>query len=262
MPLLNYQNVGVSITPPNGSATQLQANNASISFSVPIEPIRSLGQSQAIDSISNGPAEGTLSIDYVIINNDPGHGIFTTYVNSTSPNNVGGTSVTIGGRTFSNAYLNSYSLSAEPNSIINASLSFTVYESSNVANLINSQNSSLNNPQIAHGSNSNITNVADAIGFEYNASITWEPVYVLNSFDASLINYGGAQETMTVRGHNLGKAVSPCASTENATVNIKAICDGASINVITIQDAKIQDSELSVQAGGFVEGSYTLVKNY
>ena len=262
MALLNYQNVGVSITPPGGAATQLQANNVSISFQVPIEPVRALGQKNAIAEITNGPAEGTINIDYIIVNSDPGRNIFTTYINSLNPNGAGVTNITIGGRNFPSGYLTSYSLSAEPNSIINASLSFNIYGPLNYDSLTSSQNTALVSPNIAHGSQSSITNVEDAIGFDYNATIDWEPIFILNRADALLVNYVGAQETLGLRGNNLAKAVTPCPGTQDATVNIRAICNGTSITTIAMTNAKIQDSELSVQAGGFVEGSYTLVKNY
>jgi len=262
MALLNYQNVGVSITPPGGSAIQLQANNVSISFQVPIEPVRALGQKNAIAEVTNGPAEGTINIDYIIVNSDPGRTIFETYTSSLNPNSAGVTNITIGGRNFPSGYLASYSLSAEPNSIINASLNFNIYGGLNYDSLISSQNTPLSNPLIAHGSQSSITNVEDAIGFDYNATIDWEPIFILNRADALLVNYVGAQETLSLRGNNLAKAVTPCPQTQTATVNIRSICNGSALTTIAMNDAKVQDSELSVQAGGFVEGSFTLVKNY
>lgn len=267
MPLLNYQNVGVSVNHNNGGATQLQANSASISFSVPIEPVRALGQKNAISEIASGPPEGSIQIDYIVAgNSDIGRDIFTSYITANSPSDIR-TSITIGGRTFPSGYLTSYSISAEPNSIINASLNFNVYGELTFDSLASSPNTPVSNPSIAHGSKTSISQggalITDAIGFDYSASIDWEPIFVLNNANAILVNYVGAQETLSVRGNNLAKAVTACPGSINTVdVNIRSICDGNSLETITMSNAKVQDSELSVQAGGFVEGSYTLLKTY
>jgi hypothetical protein len=267
MPLLNYQDVGVSINHNNVGTTYLQANNASISFSVPIEPVRALGQKNSIAEIPSGPPEGSIQIDYIVIGSDPGRSIFESYVNlANTPSNIR-TSITIGGRTFPSGYLTSYSISAEPNSIINASLSFNVYGEFNFNELVSSQNPAIPSPSIAHGSKTSITEgstvLTDAIGFDYSASIDWTPIFVLNNPNAILVNYGGAQETLAVRGNNIAKAVTACpGSADTVNVNIRSICAGASIATITMTNAKVQDSELTVQAGGFVEGTYTLLKTY
>jgi hypothetical protein len=253
--IINYQDVAVSV-----AGSPLFANSASFSFDAPIEAVRSLGQQNAIADIVNGPIEGTLNIDYIISSaSHPGKTI--------SDNIIAGTytpvSVAIGGRTFSSGFLSSYSLSAEQNSIINASLSFNVYGPLTVLGMVSSSPGNSTTNTIAHGSNSAVATEANSISFEYNFSVEWEPIYVLNSASPTAVVFRSAEETLNVRGPNIGKTVEICQGNgTTATANIGALCGNTSLFSITMSNAKIQSSESSVDAGDFVQGSYVLVKNY
>jgi hypothetical protein len=254
MPVINYQNVAVSV---GGSA--LFANSASFSFEKPIEPIRSLGQRLAIAEVPNGAVQGTVNIEYAVSNNI-GKQIFDSIIGNSSQ--YRGTTISIGGRTFT-GYLSSHNVTAEVNSVVNASISFTVFGELPNGGIGSSTPGSSQNVPIGHGSNTSI-GIADAIGFEYSCSVEWEPVYLLGVplSTAPQVLFRSAQETMQLRGHNLGSAVTNCggdANTVNASVG--ANC-GGSVMTIGITNGKILNSETSVSAGGFVEGSYTIVKNY
>lgn len=253
MAVINYTNIAVNV---GGSG--VFANSASYSFSVPIEGVRALGQKNAIADIPNGPIEGNLNIDYIITSADPGHAIFTSIVNN--PGAYNGTSVSIGGQTFPNAYLTSHSLTAEANSIVNGSLSFTVYGTGG-GPMVSSTAGTTTDAPIGHGTAS--AAITNATSFEYNASVEFEPVYVLGSAVNSGVTFRSAQQTLDIQGFNLGKAITQCP--ENAgTVNVSigAVCGGGNLVNISIVSGKIGSSESSVSAGGFVEGSYQIVKNY
>jgi hypothetical protein len=251
--IINYQNIAVSVA---GSA--LFANSASFSFDAPIEAVRSLGQLNAIADIVNGPIEGNLNIDYIISSSShPGKTISEAIIAGTySP-----ISVSIGGRTFPSGFLSSYTLSAEPNSIINASLSFNVYGPLTFAGMQSSSAGTSTTNTIAHGANSNVATVANAISFEYSFGVEWEPIYVLNSSLPTAVVFRSAEETLNISGPNIGSTVVQCPTPTTATANIGALC-GSNLFSITMSDAKIQSSESSVDAGGFVEGNFVLVKNY
>jgi hypothetical protein len=254
MAIINYTNVAVSIA---GQGT-LYANSASYSFSVPIEGVRSLGQKNAIADIPNGPIEGTLNIEYIVTSSDPGYAIFQAVI--ANPGGHQGTGVSIGGTTFTNAYLTSHSLSAEANAIVNGSLSFTVFGEGG-GGMTESVAGTANNINIGHGTAS--AAISNATSFEYNASIEWEPIYVLNSADSIGVTYRSAQQTLDIRGFNLGRAITKCPENEpNVNVNIGAICGGGNLVNIQIQNGKVASSESSVAAGGYVEGSYQIIKNY
>jgi hypothetical protein len=254
MAVINYTNIDVNV-----GGSPVFANSASYSFSVPIEGVRALGQKNAIANIPNGPVEGTLNIDYIITTTDPGNTIFQSIVNN--PGTYAGTSVSIGGQTFTNAYLTSHSLTAEANSIVNGSLSFTVYEegggtmSSSAAGVV------IDSP-IGHGTASSVA-IANATSFEYNASVEFEPAYVLDSTENIGVTFRSAQQTLDIRGFNLGKAITQCPE-DAGTVNVSigAVCGGGNLVDISIAGGKIATSESSVSAGGFVEGSYQIIKNY
>jgi hypothetical protein len=256
MAVINYQNVGVTV-----DGTPLFANSASFSFQLPIEPVRSLGQRGAIANISNGPVEGSLSIDYTVTAEaDPGYTIFQSIVND---GDFATTPVVIGGRSF-NGYLTSHNLSAEANSIIKGTLNFSVYDPLTVEGMESSSAGTSTSSTIAHGSVSTVSTDAGAISFEYSSSVEWEPVYILGQSSADQVTFKSAKQTLNIKGHNIGKLVEQCPNPTQATANIKYGCgnDPEDLFAIEITDAVIQSSESSVQAGGYVQGSYELVKNY
>lgn len=250
--IINYQDVNVKI---NGSI--IYATSASFSFDAPIETIRALGARNAIDDVINGPVQGSLNIDYILTGNtDPGKTIFENIING----NYSTTSVEIGGRSFT-AFLTSHSLNAEPNSVIEGSLEFNVY------NILNNDGMILSSPNnvttvnlVGHGAGSNV-GINDVINFNYDANVEWEPFYKLSSSTPTDVKYRSASQRLTLNGPNLGKQVTQCKNTNLTTISIKSIC-GTSLFDITIPDPLVESSESNVQAGGFVEGSFTLIKNY
>jgi hypothetical protein len=253
MAVINYTNVAVSV-----GSTPIFANSASYSFSVPIEGIRALGQRNAIADIPNGPIEGTLNIEYIVTSADPGDTIFQALISN--PGAYQGTSVSIGGKTFQKAFLTSHSLTAEANAIVNGSLSFTVFGEGG-GPMSESTAGTSSNISIGHGTAS--AAITNATSFEYNASVEWEPIYILNSADSIGVTFRSAQQTLDIRGFNLGKAITKCPEDAGAVnVSIGAVCGGGNLVNIGITNGKIASSESSVSAGGYVEGSYQIVKNY
>lgn len=252
MAIINYTNVSVTV-----NNTPLYATSASYSFSVPIEGVRALGQKKAINEIPNGPIEGTLNIEYILTSSDIGKSIFDTIIND--PGAYQGTPVEIGGISFPTAYLTSHSLTAEANSIVNGSLSFTVFGEGG-GPMIEGGTEEATNVDIGHGTAT--TAITNAISFDYNASIEWEPIYILGDADAQGVTYRSAQQTISVRGFNAGKAITKCPESDDVNISINAICTNNSVFNLSITNAKVQSSESSVSAGGYVEGSYELLKTY
>jgi hypothetical protein len=252
MAIINYTNVSVTV-----GGSSLFATSASYSFSVPIEGVRALGQKNAINEIPNGPIEGTLNIEYILTSSDIGKSIFDSIINN--PGAYQGTAVVIGGTSFPKAYLTSHSLTAEANSIVNGSLSFTVFGEGG-GPMSQGTPGTASNVNIGHGTAT--TAITNAISFEYNASIEWEPIYILGSADAQGVTYRSAQQTINVRGFNAGRAITKCPGSDNVNINIGAICTNTSLFSLSITNAKVQSSESSVNAGGYVEGSYELIKTY
>ena len=228
-----YQNVNARIN----SATVF-ATSASVSFQVPLEGVRALGSKKAIATIPNGPAQGTLDISFVVTN-DPIGSIFNSITNTTSTYN--GTTVSIGGLTYTNAYLTSHSLNGEANSIINGSASFTVFGpgggafSEGSAGLTETES-------IGHGSATTIP-VTNGVGFDYSANIEWQPLYTLGTSVVNSVIFSSASQTLTLRGNNIGRLVTECAGKENVSFSIGSICGGAgNLATVSIQNWRLQSS--------------------
>jgi hypothetical protein len=250
--IINYQDVNVKI---NNSL--VYATSASVSFEAQINTIRALGARNAFDDVFSGPVQGTLNIDYIVTNsNDPGKTIFENIING----NYTPTLIEIGGRNF-NGYLTNHSLNAEPNSVIDGSLEFNVYDQLTNNGLISSsENTSSTVNLVGHGAGSNI-GINDVINFDYVASVEWETFYKLSASTPVGVKYQNASQRLTLNGPNLGRQVTQCKNTNLTTISIKSIC-GNSLFDITIPDPLVESSESNIQAGGFVEGSFVLIKNY
>lgn len=252
MSLINYTNVSVTV-----GGSSLYANSASYSFQVPMEGVRVIGQKNAIATIPNGAVEGTINIDYIISAGDPGFSIFSQIV--ANPGSYQGTAVSIGGQSFQKAYLTSHTLSAEANAIVNGSLSFTVFGPGG-GGMSAGGGGGVQDAPIGHGSAS--AAISNAIGFEYNASCEWEPLYILGSQTAIGITFRSARQSITARGLNAGRYVSQCPGSDSVNVSVGAICGGGGSVSTNIQNGKLTSSESTVTAGGYVEGSFEIVKEY
>ena len=248
----SYQNVNVSI----GGSSTVYATSASVSFQVPLEGVRALGNAKAIATIPNGPVQGTLDISF-LVTSDPIGNIFTTITNS--PTTYQGTSVNIGGLSYT-AYLTSHSLNGEANSIINGSASFTVFGPGGGAFGQASPGNALTE-NIGHGSATSIP-VTNGVGFDYSANIEWQPLYTLGTSVVNSVIFSSASQTLTLRGNNIGRSITQCPIKENVSFSIGAICVGGNLTTVSITDGKLQSSESSVQAGGLVEGNYVITKNF
>jgi hypothetical protein len=249
---LSYQNVNITV----GGAS-IFATNGSTSFQVPLEAVRALGNPKAIANIVNGPAQGTLNISYIVTTSDPIGTIFNNIINS--PTTYNGTVVNIGGLSYT-AYLTSHSLNGEANSIINGSASFTVFgPGGGTFSTSSAGNNQTEN--IGHGSATNLS-ITNAVGFDYSANVEWQPLYVLGTSTVNSVIFSSASQTLTLRGNNIGRYITQCPNKENFSFNIGAICVGSSLTTVTITEGKLQSSESSVQAGGFVESNYVLTRNY
>jgi len=248
----SYQNVTVNV---NGAP--LFATSASVSFQVPLEGVRALGNVKAIATIPNGPVQGTLDISF-LVTSDPIGAIFSSITNA--PTAYNGTSVNIGGLSYPNAYLTSYSLNGEANSIINGSASFTVFAPGGGAFTQASPGNALTE-SIGHGSATTIP-VTNGVGFDYSANVEYQPFYTLGSSLVNSVIFSSASQTLTLRGNNIGRLITQCPIKQTVSFSIGAICVGGSLATVSIQDGKLQSSESSVQAGGLVEGNYVITKNF
>lgn len=250
---VSYQNIAVSV----GGAT-LVATSASVSFEVPLEGVRALGSPKAIATIPNGPEQGTLNISYILTSSDPINTIFNSII--ASPSTYNGSSVSIGGIVNSAAFLTSHSLNGEPNSVINASATFTVFGPGGGPFGAGAAGAVLNE-NIGHGSASTLT-IANAIGFDYSASLEFQPLYILGSSLPQAVTFAGGSQSMTLRGNNIARVVNACPTKETVTINVAALCNGGAINSVSITDGKLQSSESSVEAGGFVTSNFVINKNF
>jgi hypothetical protein len=61
---------------------------------------------------------------------------------------------------------------------------------------------------------------------------------------------------------NAGRFVSQCPGSSSVNVSVGAICGGGGGVSTNISNGKLTSSESTVSAGGYVEGSFEIVKEY
>jgi len=249
--MTTYQNVRVTI---NGN--NVYATSASVNFQVPMESVRGLGFSKAVASVPNGGVEGSIDIDYIVAN-EPVYSIFQSIISS--PTTYRGTSINIGGTNYQ-GYLTSFSMNGEPNTVITASASFTVFGGGG-PNFSSLSPQAVSEVSVAHGAGTTLS-IAQAIGFNYSVSIDWQPLYFLGQQTVALVVFGGGSESLNLRGNNAGRVITQCPVTQTASVNLSSVCGGGAAGNITISNGKIVSSEGTVQVGNATEAGFTVTKFY
>jgi hypothetical protein len=252
----NFSAAGVIV---NFNGANVFARSASASSTMSVEPVRILGNALSQGTVPSGPLETTANIEYYLQSSDPGWSLLQSIISN--PTQHQGVSVRIGGANINKAYLTSYSLSAEPEGLISASVSFVTYEKSQ--NLIigtPTAPASLGNLNFAHGQGST-AGLANSVGFSIDGSLEWEPVLIMGSQGQPLSQYlfNGGTLSLTVRGAGAGGSVNYCMADGNASATANAVCGGGGSISYTVQ-GKLSSAEISAEVGGFAEGGFTVTR--
>jgi hypothetical protein len=253
--MASFSAAGVNVSFGGGTVF---ARSASASSQQSLEGVKVLGKALAQGTVPSGPLETTANIEYYIQGSDPGWSIVNQIMNN--PSQYVGGSVTIGGASLSKMYLSSYSLTAEPEGLVTASVSFVSYEDNQEMNIqggdgdAGSADLSFAHGQGGGGGGGNL------VGFSAEASFEWEPVLTMGSAGKPNGNYifNGGSVSLTVRTANGGGSVSYCPSTQTATATAGAVCGGGSQTYSL--GGKISGTEISAEVGGFAEGAITVTK--
>lgn len=243
----------------NFGGGQVFARSASASSTMSVEAVRILGNALSQGTAPSGPLETTANIEYYIQGSDPGWSLLQSII--ANPTTHGGTNVRIGGATISKAYLSSYSVSAEPEGLVTASVSFVCYErQQNLTIGTATAPATFGNLNFAHGQGSS-AGVANSVGFSIDASLEWEPVLIMGSQGQPLGNYlfNGGTISLTVRGAGAGSTVNYCLADGSASATAATVCGGGAAQSYQL-NGKISSAEINAEVGGFAEGGFTITR--
>lgn len=237
------------------------ARSASASSTMSVEGVRVLGNALAQGTVPSGPLETTANVEYYIQGGDPGWALVNTIMNN--PSSYKGTDVKIGGATIKSAYLTSYSLTAEPEGLVSASVSFVSYEPQQqlTIGLAQAPGGSPTNLAFAHGQGSTVGSIANPVGFSAEASFEWEPVLIMGAAgkpDQNGYLFNGGSVSLTVRGAGAGSNINYCMTDGTATASANAVCAGGGASYSL--NGKVSSAEISADVGGFAEGGFTVTK--
>jgi len=241
-------------TPFKINGTQIYATQASLSEKVDYARVEGLGYTDVGLAQSSRP-EGEFSAEFYIREGEAD--FFMTKTGLVQLNGA------IGGVTFETGYMEEFSLSIEPLSLIKANVKGRFFGPLTWGNPEVTPNDSEIEPDsdFAHGAKSTIANHADAISLSYSVSQSVEPSYVIGSTEIIGFKYRGGQITVGLGGTGLQTAVDyDCESGEpNVTINLNSIC-GGELDVISNMGFKVTNSSISVSASEDLVGNMELIK--
>jgi len=255
---ITYSNIQVKV-----SSTGILAQSASVETTNGLAPAQPLGFRGIIDQPPSGPLTSTFTFDYLLkTDQDPNYLIASGLRSYISESPV---AVSIGGVAGA-AYLNSYSVTLEPNQLAKASASYTCFTplNGNLQNkLLNLDYTGVNPSGFGHSWSTFVTSESEytanrTIRFSYQLSAKWTPVYQIGAANPVSVMFNGGQETFslvkdtyvktTFSGVNVSDYLTGQTSTNFDIRSIDVVCGNAgnSIN-IDMSNSKVISSSLSIQ---------------
>lgn len=263
------------------------ATRATIDSSNSIEGAFLLGRINQFNTIPVGPIKTTFKFEYIPeISQEPNFVIVNKIKNLIIDTGYHGEKVELAGITQDNCFLNSYSLRAQPNNAVQASVSFISFfpvcdsqtEKQNLTPYINDGN-------MPHYFSTYVLNSGDNIdkpvyNLEYNFTCDWNPVYVIGRKYPVAIKMLNAVETLnfgmdtfksaTFSGQKLtdsdlfNLSDSNTIKFSNLSLICSNYCSGNSDNLISIpiDKFKIINTNLSAGSSEYIRSDYTCVRYY
>ena len=262
------------------------AQQASIEETLPLLPVKSLGQTSVLNTIPENVLQGTISISYLLSAGSAGGKsslsisdvLGWSTINRTIPQVLNGQ---IGKTQFQNAVITSFSLDAGSQSVISCSLNLAYYKQSEALEDNGNTSETLldgNNLEYAHGANSTpdagelaLNDNLFSFKFDLNESVS--PIHVLGAIDETQLLKGGGEAKMTWVGNNLPQALvttpDKLCITERAASFTASSCDGALVDSVSFPltskgdaNAYMSNRAIDVSEGGVLNGTATLTQFY
>ena len=253
----------------------VMANSVQLNDNLPMTEIRRLGREGGYAGRPESPVEGQLSIDFVYGNmsvdvdgsttNSPLKAWFDNLIGVVEYVNA-----SVGPYVFKSGLLTDFSFSSQPNSVVNASVSFVFYNSE----LSKVTSPSIANPSLTamgHGIHSSGDYSDVSIGlnnhpfsFSYSLSQAFEPTRYAGEVAPAIVQRRDGQIVIQVEGDDLGNGLTTSAnslckeSIDGAMFAISGLC-GNNFKEEYPVEGYIQDRDISVSEGDVVRGSLSII---
>jgi len=218
--------------------------------------VRSLGEAKSYATIASKRPEGSLDVSFYI------HGDGAVNSAITGMISEGPKTIKIDQYGSTGAYLESYSFSAQPNSLIEANATFKFFEPID-RNMV-PDSTTFPTTTFMHGGKSqpSVSMFNDNLySFQYNISRSIEPNYLLGGVSTpEYIKVIDTQIQVNIEGSGIGSAIEyPCSSTTNVQIILSDLCSQNS-TVINVDDMSISNSSISITPDRDTVGSVSLIK--
>ena len=164
-------------------------------------------------------------------------------------------------------YPSRYSLTVNPNSKIQASVSLSSF--SNISGSLNNKtaiNNLASGSGIAHSWNAKVSGTAavyNVLDFSYGISINWNPIYSVGQQRPRQVDLSAGEETFdfTVENFNSNFSNTDLSTAENAKINITTFSN-QSIMIINTSGSKIDSSNMSINLDDFAKNKISLKRSF
>lgn len=164
-------------------------------------------------------------------------------------------------------YPSRYSLTVNPNSKIQASVSLSSF--SNFSGSLNNKtaiNNLASGSGIAHSWNAKVSGTAalyNVLDFAYGISINWNPIYSVGQQRPRQVDLSAGEETFdfTIENFNSNFSNTDLSTAENAKINITTF-GNQSIMIISTSGSKIDSSNISINLDDFAKNKISLKRSF
>ena len=246
------------------------AQNASITVNRSINSSYTIGRQNSSQMFKTKADETNVEFTYFPNTSDPIYkcfdyiktGIFT---NSFPETNIP-VQVALAGVSGS-FYPSRYSLTVNPNSKIQASVSLSSF--SNISGSLNNKtaiNNLASGSGIAHSWNAKVSGTAalyNVLDFAYGISINWNPIYSVGQQRPRQVDLSAGEETFdfTIENFNSNFSNADLSTAENAKINITTF-GNQSIMIINTSGSKIDSSNMSINLDDFAKNKISLKRSF
>ena len=258
--------------------TEIFATSASMSESLPIQRINSLGYNGAVAVASSGPVDGTWSVDFTYTD-----GMNALLDNTFRKNWDNKITVKFAGNEYTKAVMTSLRFGAEANAVVTCSAGGNYYTSLGptdgiAAGIPKGPIDPDDYKQVGHGSKTSVVGASTQyFNFNWEATRTLTSIYQLN--DANPIHLDFSDETITAsaQGNNLQNCMTSacdgvdadftniCPRQAEMTFKVGSLCPDHG-DAFSDQELKcdgfVQDRNVEVSEGDVLRGNITVVDWY
>lgn len=246
------------------------AQNASIGVARSINSTYVIGRQNASQVLKTKADETNIEFTYLPNISDPIYKCFdyikTGVFTGSFPELFIPVQVSIAGISGS-FYPSRFGLSVNPNSKIQASVSFSSFSdisgSLTSKSVINNLNSGSG---IAHSWNAKVSGTAglyNVLDCSYDMSLNWNPIYSVGQRRPRQIDLSAGQETFnfTIEDANSNFSNTSLLTAENAKINITTFGE-QSIMILNTSGSRIDSSDISINLDDFAKNKITLKRTF